>query len=86
MPDSGRPRVLITRLSHIGDCVLSLPVLCALRDHYPRAFLAWVVERPSAKILRDHASLDEMIVVKPGWLKSPGTVWNLRRQLRKLRF
>ncbi len=81
-----QPRVLISRLSHIGDCILAIPILNAIRYHYPEAFIAWVVERPSAPLLAGHESLDELIVVKRGWFKSPKTAWRLRRRLRKLRF
>ena len=86
MNDDRQPRVLISRLSHIGDCILAIPILNAIRRHYPRAFVAWVVERPSAPLLKGHESLDELIVLKRGWLKSPKTVWRLRRKLRRLRF
>lgn len=86
MTDDRQPRVLISRLSHIGDCILAIPMLNAIRQHYPKAFIAWVVERPSAPLLDGHESLDELIVLKRGWLKSPKTVWRLRRRLRKLRF
>ena len=47
MTDERSPRILISRLSHIGDCILTLPVLCALRNQFPHAYLGWVVERPS---------------------------------------
>ena len=42
------PRILIVRLSAIGDTVLSVPVLCALRDRFPKATIGWIVERTSA--------------------------------------
>ena len=32
-----RPRILIVRLSAIGDVIHGLPVLCALRDALPDA-------------------------------------------------
>lgn len=86
MKDDRQPRVLISRLSHIGDCILAIPMLNAIRRHYPKAYIAWVVERPSAPLLDGHQSLDELIVLKRGWLKSPETVWRLRRRLRRLRF
>jgi lipopolysaccharide heptosyltransferase I len=79
-------RILITRLSAIGDAILTLPVLCALRDHFPDAFLAWAAEPGPAAVLRGHACLDELIVVPKGWLKSPRLAWELRSQLRARRF
>ncbi len=79
-------RILIVRLSAIGDVLHGLPVLNAVRDALPRAFLAWVVEGRAADLLRSHKALDELIVLPRGWLKSPSTVLDLRRRLRELRF
>ncbi|MDA1049633.1 MAG: glycosyltransferase family 9 protein [Planctomycetota bacterium] len=80
------PRILISRLSAIGDCVLTTPLLCALRDHFPSAHIAWVTERVSAMVLAGHPALDELIVVPKGWLKSPAEIRQLRSQLRARRF
>jgi lipopolysaccharide heptosyltransferase I len=79
-------RILIVRLSAIGDVVHALPVLNALRGALPRAFLAWIVESPAADLLRSHRALDVPIVVPRGWLKSPRTALAVRRRLRALRF
>jgi lipopolysaccharide heptosyltransferase I len=86
MADNRRLRILITRLTAIGDCILTVPVLTALRDHFPQAFIAWAVGRAAAPLLEGHAALDEIVSLPGGWLKSPRTVWDLRRRLRKLEF
>ncbi|HEY2894563.1 MAG TPA: glycosyltransferase family 9 protein [Pirellulales bacterium] len=82
MAAHGSPRILIVRLSAIGDVLHGLPVLVALREALPDAYLAWVVEGRSSELLRNHSSLDEVISVPRGWLKKPSAVWNLRRRLR----
>lgn len=84
--NASSPRILLVRLSAIGDSIHAMPVLCALRDRFPAAFLAWVVEERAAALLKGHAALDEQIAVPRGWLKSPRTVWNLRQRLHALRF
>lgn len=81
-----QPRFLITRLSHIGDCVTALPVACALRKAYPKAHIGWVVERPSHQFLESHAAIDVVFTLRRGWLKSPKRVTAIRRELRKHRF
>ncbi len=86
MPSEGSPRFLISRLSHIGDCVATLPLLCALRREYPEAFIAWAVEKSAADLLRNHEALDFLITVEKGWLKSPSGILNIRRQLKELQF
>lgn len=80
------PRILIVRLSAIGDVIHGLPVLNALRDGYPNALLGWAVEGYTATLLKGHPALDELITLPRGWLKSPAAVWRLRRQLRELEF
>lgn len=80
------PRILIARMSAIGDTILTLPVACALRAHFPHAYLAWVVEQKSAAIVRGHACLDEVFVLERGWYTNPKKVWAARRCLRPRQF
>jgi len=80
------PRILIVRLSAIGDVVQGMPIACALREQFPEAFLAWAVREQAGSLLRGHAALDEVIGVPRGWLKSPRSIWQLRRRLRAMRF
>lgn len=86
MPLDGSPRILITRLSHIGDCVLTLPLLCALRRRFPSAFIAWAVERPADQLLYRHPDLDRVLVVPRGWLRRPIIAAQLRREFKQCRF
>ena len=57
-------RVLIVRLTAIGDVVHALPTACALREALPDAFLAWIVEGRPADVLEGHPALDEVIVME----------------------
>lgn len=59
---NGVPRILIIRLSAIGDVVRVLPALHTLREAYPNAQIDWAVERKSADIVKGHPSLDETLV------------------------
>ncbi len=86
MSRDSAPRILITRLSALGDCVLTLPLLCAARRALPDARITWVVQAAGAQLLRGHDCLDELVVVSRRWLKSPGEIWRLRRTLRAQRF
>lgn len=80
------PRILISRLSASGDCIHTIPVLCALREHLPNAYIAWVVESPSAALLQNHPDLDELIVAPRGFWKSAAEIGKLRNTLRSRRF
>lgn len=55
-------RVLVIRLSSIGDVVVTTPVSRALREALPDAYLAWVVEPKAAAVLEGNPYLDEVIV------------------------
>ena len=86
MEVSRSPRILITRLSHIGDCVLTLPMLTAIRKKYPGAFIAWAVEAPSDQLLEIHPDLDEVILVPKSWVRKPKHWFELRKKLGSYRF
>jgi len=79
--EQAQPRILLTRTSHIGDCVLTLPMLVALRDHFPNALIVWAVECPSDQFLRHHEAIDHVIPLHRGWLRRPSDVWKLRQEL-----
>lgn len=55
-------KILIVRLSAIGDVAHVLPALRCLRHHYPYANIAWLVEDRAAGLLLGHPDLDEVIV------------------------
>lgn len=80
------PRILITRLSHIGDCVLTLPLACAIKRAYPDSTIAWTVESPTQKLLAGHACIDEMITIPKGLASRPQKWFGLAKKLRPMQF
>jgi heptosyltransferase I len=84
MNSTSQPRFLIIRLSAIGDCILTMPLACALRDAYPSAWIGWVAEKAGAQLLHNHPALDEVIVVPKGILRSPSKLLDVRSRLRAL--
>lgn len=56
----GVPRILIIRLSAIGDVIRVLPALHALRDLHPHAQIDWAVEPKAAAVLEAHPALDQV--------------------------
>jgi heptosyltransferase-1 len=54
-------RILLIRLSSIGDVVRTLPALNSLRRQFPQAHIAWAVEDKSSGLLEGHPHLDEVI-------------------------
>jgi ADP-heptose:LPS heptosyltransferase len=71
-------RILIVRLSALGDVVHTLPMLDALRRARPRAHIGWLVEEPAASLLEGHPQLDRV------WIAPRHAARRLRRDGRPL--
>jgi len=74
-------RILVIRLSSIGDCVLASPVIEALRERYPHAHITWAVQSKSVAVVRGMPGLDETLL----WDDSQETYRSLLRALWKTR-
>ncbi|MFN6129082.1 MAG: glycosyltransferase family 9 protein [Planctomycetota bacterium] len=75
-------RVLIVRLSAVGDTILSLPIACALRRHLPEIELGWVVARGASDLIVGHDCLDQVFVLPPDALRSPSVLVRFGRKLK----
>ena len=75
-------RLLIVRLSSIGDAIHTLPLAAALRRLRPEAFLGWLVEEPASPLIVNNPLLDWWLVLPKGWLKKPAWLARLRRETK----
>jgi heptosyltransferase I len=55
-------KILIIRLSAIGDVLRVLPAFEVLKKNYPHASFGWVTEAASADILKAHSDIDDVFV------------------------
>jgi heptosyltransferase-1 len=55
-------KILIVKMSAIGDVIHTLPALTALRRHYPDAQIDWLVEDTAADLLEGHPALSCVLV------------------------
>ena len=55
-------RILVIRLDRIGDVVLSTPVLQALRQQFPHAFIAMMVRPACQEVVEGNPYVNEVIV------------------------
>lgn len=90
-------RILLIRLSAVGDVINTLPAVSALRASFPGAHLTFVVEDKAADVIVGHPDLDQAVVFprkrwRAGW-KNPrtlvstgGEVWRYVRELRTPRY
>ena len=85
--------ILIIKPSSLGDIVLALPALTALRKSFPDARISWLVRPEFAQLLENHPHLTEII---PFDRKFLGKAWfhprafdallSLIRRLRRSKF
>jgi lipopolysaccharide heptosyltransferase I len=91
LPARTYERIVVIKLSAIGDIIHTLPAVAGLRRAYPKAWLAWVVERGGADLLRGNPDLDELIVVdthawRANWWIGVRHAWYVTRHLRHAGF
>jgi lipopolysaccharide heptosyltransferase I len=81
------PRILVLRLSAIGDVIRTLPAVRVLKLHYPLSYIAWIVEEPSNDLLESQPEIDEVILFpRKQWTKDLQSVkglWRLRKEIRQ---
>ncbi len=83
-------RILVVKLSSIGDIVHTLPAIAAIRKELPDSQLFWVAERTSAEVLGNNPLLDGLIEIDTKALRGGKavlgkTLESAFRQFRKLR-
>ena len=64
-------KILIIRLSAIGDVVHTLPAVQLLKKHLPGCRITWVVEEAAADLIAGYEGIDAVIVSKRAtWLRA----------------
>ena len=65
-------RIVLIRLSALGDIVHTWPLAVAIRAARPQAHFTWIVEEPLAALVEDHPAVDAVLTVATGrWRKQP---------------
>ncbi len=74
-PMPAAPRVLLLRPDHLGDLVLTTPVLDALRTHMPNAHITMMVGPWSSEVVARHPALDRLITCPfPGFRRATQSI------------
>ncbi len=90
-------KILVLRLSAVGDVIRTLPAVKALKKHTPSSTITWIVEEASQAFLKSQTEVDEVILFpRKRWMKgikSPKRMgrtiremWGFMIDLRKRRF
>ncbi len=65
-------RLVLIRLSAVGDIVHTWPLACALREAEPRCHLTWVAEEPFRPLVEGHPAVDAVITTRTRrWRRRP---------------
>jgi ADP-heptose:LPS heptosyltransferase len=85
-------RILIIRLTAIGDVVLTLPAVSALRQNFPSAKIFFLTAKENVSLLRGFCDVDETIALDRAAFRSGnplrmgGELFRLLRHLRAEKF
>ena len=77
-------RILILRRDNIGDLVCTTPLIAALREQLPGAWLGALVTSYNAEVLTGNAALDEVFVYEKLKHRSGSLLSHLRSRLGQL--
>ena len=90
---SASPRILIIRLSSLGDILHVIPAFSALRAKFPDSKIHWLAAKKSEFLVRSIRGIDAIHVLDTDSLaRAPfsrsawSRVWNVIRQLREQHF
>jgi lipopolysaccharide heptosyltransferase I len=64
-------RLLVVRLSALGDVVHTIPAVVSLRDALPESEIAWAVEAPYRELVEIIAGVRSVPVRVRGWTRRP---------------
>jgi len=78
---SAAPRILIVRNDRIGDLVLTLPAIEALRRHLPNAHITLLASHYAGPLLDAHPAIDELLLDD-----REQNFWQLAGRLRRGRY
>jgi heptosyltransferase-2 len=79
-------RILIAQTAFLGDVVLSTPLMQAIRDRWPRAYVAAMVRPPAVSLLEGLPFLDAVLVDHPQDQPKTARWTHILRALRGQRF
>ncbi len=79
-------KILVLRLSAVGDVIRTLPAVKALKEQSPSSSITWIVEEPSRALLESQPEVDEVILFpRKKWtrgIKSFRGIWGTIGEVR----
>ena len=81
--DGKKLKILIIRLSAIGDTIHTLPMVYELRKSFPNAQIDWVVEQKAKQFVENNPLLDNVFVVEKLCFKNFSKVETVINKIRE---
>lgn len=90
-------KILVLRLSAVGDVIRTLPAVKAIRKNFPSASITWILEESSKTFIESQPEIDEVILFPRrrwsegirsprDWRRTIGEVRDFIQSLRRKRF
>ena len=82
-------KILIVRLSAIGDVINTIPALVILRRNFPRSFIGWVVETKARDLLEPYLGnnyLNQIFILQRQSESKVAKAFGLIKELRQAEF
>ncbi|MDR2366503.1 MAG: glycosyltransferase family 9 protein [Deltaproteobacteria bacterium] len=89
---SDHKRILVIKMSAMGDIIHALPSLAALREIFPESRISWLVEPQFADLLPGPPYVDDLVIFYKNDLKKKSLgdkikyLWQLRKELHAREF
>ena len=61
--DLSLKRILVIKQSSLGDVIHSLPLIHAIKRHYPSSYVGWVIQKNLTSLLQSDPNIDEIITI-----------------------
>jgi len=78
-------KILVLRLSAVGDVIRTLPAVKALKKRCPSSQITWVVEEPSKDFLESQPEVDHVVLFpRKRWtqgIRSPQAWWRTAKEM-----
>jgi len=75
-------RILVTHFGSTAEAVQSVPLFVALRNRFPYAEIAWLIEENVAPLVVDHWAVNRFIVVREDWFHRLSEIRRIRQRLQ----
>ncbi len=76
-------KILVVRLSALGDVLLATPAVRALKRHFPSASIDWLVEKPYGPLIAGNPYAVPLVYEKSGAHAGPSGFFQLRSDLAR---